>query len=320
VERVEEIRSPGSGFAAAVRRLRRSSPRIVHVHLPWPHANPWLPAAARLAGAGSVVATEHLLFPHGSRREELRKRLLAPLIDVTIAVSRAIARTLTERWGYRPSRVVEIPNGVDARAFAGGGAGARARGRARLGLDDRAVLIGSVGRLEAQKNFESLVRAAAKARGRCPALAVAIAGEGSSASALRDAASTSGLGERLLLPGRVEEIGEFLAALDLFVLPSLWEGMPLSLLEAMAMGVPAIATATPGAEELLGGEDPAGVLVPPGDDESLAAAISALLEDGEAARALGRKGAERTRERHDAGRLFERLVAVYERLAPRDGA
>lgn len=320
VDRWEEVSSPGRHFAATARRLRERPPQIAHLHLPWPHASAWFPAAARLAGVGAVVATEHLLFPNGGRRDDIRKRALAPLIDRTIAVSGAIARALTERWGYRPSRVVEIPNGVDARLFNGADAGARARGRARLGLDEDALVVGSVGRLEAQKNFESLARAAGPLAARFPGLRVAIAGEGSLEASVRAAADASGLGGRLLLPGRTDGIGDFLAALDLFVLPSFWEGMPLSLLEAMAMGTPAIATATPGAAEVIGEDGDAGVLVRPGDDAALAEAIASLLADRARARALGERGQARVRERFDATRLFGQLVAVYDSLATEGAA
>lgn len=317
VARVPEARAPWDGLLPMARRIRERAPHIVHVHLSWPHANAWLPAAARLAGAGAVVATEHLLFPETHKRNDLEKRLLAPLLDRTIAVSEGIARRLVERWGYRPSRVVVIPNGVALDAFPGPSPEARARGRRALGLDDRTPLVGSVGRLEAQKGFGHLVRAGARLAARFPKLRVAVAGEGSLAPALEGEARASGLGERLLLPGRIDAVPDFLAALDAFALPSLWEGMPLSLLEAMAMGAPCVATATPGAIEILAGPDALGMTVPPGDEEALATAIGALLEDRGRARALGLAARARVAERHDAARLFERLVAVYDDVAPR---
>jgi len=316
-ERWEEVGSPGRLFARTVRRLAARAPDVVHVHLPWPHANAWFPAAARLAGVGAVVATEHIQFPARSRREDARKRLLAPLVDRTVAVSRAIALDLSKRWGYAASRVVVIPNGVDRGVFRGADPAARARGRARLGIDEGSPLVGSVGRLEEQKNFGALVRAAATIRARFPNLHVAIAGEGSEAGPLRAAAGACGLGERLRLPGRIDDVADFLAALDLFVLPSLWEGMPLSLLEAMAMEAPVVATATPGAEEVLGGVEPAGLLVAPGDDGALSEAMASLLADPARARALGRAGAARVGERYDAAPLFERLVAVYDEVTDR---
>lgn len=316
-ERWEEVGSPGAHFARTVRRLAARPPDVVHLHLPWPHANPWFAAAARLAGVGAVVATEHIQFPARSRRRDARKRLLAPLVDRTVAVSRGVADDLTGRWGYRADRVVVIPNGVDGAVFRGADGAARARGRARLAVGEGATLVGSVGRLEEQKNFGALVRAAGALAGRFPGLHVAIAGEGSEAAALAAAAETCGLAGRVRLPGRIDDVPDLLAALDVFVLPSLWEGMPLSLLEAMAMEVPVVATATPGAAEVLGGGEPAGVLVAPGDDAALAEAIASLLADPARASAFGRAGAARVRERYDAARLFERLVAVYDEVAAR---
>jgi glycosyltransferase involved in cell wall biosynthesis len=324
VERADEVRAMDGAFAGAVRRLAARPPDLLHVHLPWPHANAWLPMAARLAGVRAVVATEHLLFPETHRRDDLRKRALARFVDRTIAVSEGIAATLVGRWGFARSRVVVVPNGVDARALPGSDAAARARGRAALGVPDAAILVGSVGRLEEQKGFAHLVRAAGRvgagagdgAPANAGALHVAIAGEGSLAAALRDEAERAGLGRRLHLPGRVAAVADFLAALDLFVLPSLWEGMPLSLLEAMAMGIPCVATATPGAVEVLDGAERPGVLVAPGDESALAGAIAALLADRAEARRLGDAGRARVRERHDAERLFERTLAVYDAVAP----
>jgi glycosyltransferase involved in cell wall biosynthesis len=257
-------------------------------------------------------------LPEDHLRDDLRKRALAPLINRTIAVSTAIAEHLTRRWGYRPSRVAVIPNGVDLDLFRGPDPEIRARARHRLGVDGDAFLVGSVGRLEAQKGFVHLIRAAGALAGAAPDLRLAIAGEGSLAGALRDEARALAIGDRLLLAGRVDDAAEFLAALDLFVLPSLWEGMPLSLLEAMAMGVPCVATATAGSAEVLAVADaePAGDTVPPADERALAAAIAAHRRDRERSRRVGRAGLARVRERHDAARLFDRLVSLYDELAP----
>lgn len=314
VDRAADLDGPATRIAALVRKIEALAPDLLHVHLPWPHACPWVAVAGRLAGIPAIVATEHLLFPENHVRDDLRKRALAPCIDRTIAVSAGIGETLVSRWRIPAARVVVVPNGVDVERFSGPNAQARARGRRALGLDEEALLVGSVGRLEGQKGFAQLVRAAARLRTRFPALRVAIAGDGSLAGALREEAREAGVGERVLLPGRVAEMKDFLAALDLFALPSLWEGMPLSLLEAMAMGVPAIATATPGALEILGGPERVGVAVALRDEAALADAIGSLLADPEERRGLGIAGRARVRERHDAARQFGRVLAVYDTL------
>lgn len=314
VARWDDVRSPAA-LVRASRALRTKRPRILHVHLSWPHADPWLVAAARLAGVRSVVVTEHLLFPQDHFRDDLRKRALAPLVDRTIAVSTGIAEHLVNRWGYRMSRVTILPNGVDMRRFSGPDPELRARARQRLGFGDDVFLVGSAGRLETQKGFAHLVLAAARLTHHHPSLHVVIAGEGSLAGALRETATACGLGGRLRLAGPTAEMPEFLAALDLFVLPSLWEGMPLSLLEAMAMGVPSVATSTPGAIEILAGPERVGDTVPPRDVDALALSIAGHAQNRARSQAIGRAGLSRVRERHDAARLFERLVAIYDDLA-----
>jgi len=320
VERWPELLSPGPLLARTVAALRERAPRIVHLHLAWPHANPWFPLAAKLAGVGAVVTTEHILFPERHRRDDLRKRLTRRFVDRAIAVSKAIGAALTTDWGYRERRVRVIPNGVDLVRFAGPDAAARARVRARLGVAPGAMLVGATGRLEEQKGFAHLVRAAGRLAPRHPALRVAIAGSGSLAGALADEARAAGAGGALILPGRIDAVPEFLAALDLFVLPSLWEGMPLSLLEAMAQAVPVIASDTPGAAEILSADSSAGILVPRGDDAALAAAIERCAGDPQLARGLGAAGRALVHREHDASRLFARLVALYRECLAADAA
>ncbi len=317
VERWPEVLSPGAVAARTVGALRERAPQIVHLHLAWPHANAWFPVAAKLAGVPAVVTTEHILFPERHRRDDLRKRFTRRFVDRAIAVSSAIGSALIAHWGYRERQVRVIPNGVDVARFAGPDPGARVRVRERLGVPHDAILVGAVGRLEEQKGFVYLVRAAARLVKRHPRLRVAIAGSGSLAGALEAEARASGAAAALLLSGRVDAIPEFLAALDLFVLPSLWEGMPLSLLEAMAMGAPVIASDTPGASEILGDDGRAGILVGRADDAALAAAIERCISDPLLAGTLGRAGFDLVHREHDQARLFPRLLDVYrEAIAP----
>jgi glycosyltransferase involved in cell wall biosynthesis len=312
-QRWREVASGGAHLGATVRRLRERSPGVVHLHLPWPHANAWFPVAARLAGV-PVVTTEHLLFPERHARDDLRKRFTGRFVDRAIAVSRTIGDTLVDAWGYHASRVRVIPNGVDLARFSGPDSARRARARERLGVAPDAPLIGSLGRLEEQKGFASLVRAAALLAREFPRLRVAIAGEGALANGLVAIAREAGIADALILPGRTDAAPDFLAALDIFVLPSLWEGMPLSLLEAMAMGLPVVATDTPGSLEVLGESGSRGIVVRRGDDAALAGAIATVLREPERAAALARAGLAHARGEHDLARLFPRLTAVYDEV------
>jgi glycosyltransferase involved in cell wall biosynthesis len=313
-ERWGEVGASGAHFGATVRRLRERPPAVVHLHLPWPHANAWFPVAARLAGVPAVVTTEHLLFPERHARDDLRKRFTGRFVDRAIAVSHAIGDTLVEAWGYHASRVRVIPNGVDLVRFSGPDPERRARGRERLDVAPDAPLIGSLGRLEEQKGFAALVRAAGRLASEFPRLRVAIAGEGALAGDLAAIARDCGAAGALILPGRTDAVPDFLAALDLFVLPSLWEGMPLSLLEAMAMGAPVVATDTPGALEILGESGTRGIVVRRDDDVALAGAVASVLREPERAAALARAGLAHARREHDLSRLFPRLTAVYDEV------
>ncbi len=220
----------------------------------------------------------------------------------------------------RPDQFVTIPSGVPLAAFRSG-LPARGAARAALGLDEGAIVAGCVARLVRVKGQHVLLEAAARLCPLHPALRILLAGDGEDRAALEGRATKEDLRGRVTFTGRLDDPRGALAAMDLFVLPSLNEGQGRAAVEAMAAGIPVVASEVGGLPEVLDGGR-AGLLVPPGDPEALAAALEDFLVHPEKARALA--GAGRLRApRYDLEVLIGGLDALYlrllERSDPREG-
>lgn len=200
-------------------------------------------------------------------------RVLRGEDDLLVAESESSRRHLVERLGYAPEKTAAIPNGVDAEFWAPD-AKLRRRVRADLGLDETDFLLGAAGRLDRQKDHATLIRAFAQLSSRSDDRArLAILGEGGERRRLEALIGTLGIGDKARLWGEQHDPKALFCAFDAFVLPSLWEGLPNALLEAMSLGLPVIASRVDGVEDVLtDGHD--GLLVTPGDPGALAAALA----------------------------------------------
>jgi glycosyltransferase involved in cell wall biosynthesis len=292
---------------AFARELRRAKPAVFHAHLSWPLAAKYALFAAVLARVPAIVATVHLYpeFPL-DRSNYLQERLLAAFVGRYIAVSNDIATRLTGTFRWPPSKIEVIHNGISLDRFR---RGADADLRAQLaGPGERPVFL-TVARLDAQKGHDVLLRAAAQvAEAR-----FALAGEGPERSRLESEAKRLGLGDRVLFLGQRPDVPELLAASDGFVLPSLYEGSPLAVLEAMAAAKPVISSAIGGTDELVvDGES--GLLVPPGDANALTGAIRRVLSSPQLRGQLGAAARSRVERHFSASVTAKRVARVYEDL------
>jgi glycosyltransferase involved in cell wall biosynthesis len=278
--------------------------------------------AARLAGVTRIVHTPHgHVFGGGYARPWLTRvfamleRWAARHTDRIVTLTELEIRDyLALRIGRREQYAC-IPSGVDLDAIASGPEPSAAA-RARLGLPASAIVIGSVGRLEPVKGHLHLLEAFIELAPRHPALYLTILGEGPLRAALVDRAAAVGLADRVRLPGRRDDVPALLPALDAFVFPSLNEGMGRALVEAMAAGLPVVASRAGGIPEVL--EDGrAGLLVDPGDPGALARGIEAVLTDAELAKRLARAARARARG-YTLDEMLRRIEAMYrELLGPR---
>jgi glycosyltransferase involved in cell wall biosynthesis len=237
--------------------------------------------------------------------------------DAFVAMSRAIGGEIVAA-GVPAERVFVLPHGVDTARFRPGEPGERAALRARLGLA-QGVLVAWTGRLLRGKGLQTLLEALARVARDGPDLRLVLvgSGEGQALSAeddLRRRASESDLAGRVIFAGRLERVEDALRAADLFAFPSLFEGLGISLVEAAACGLPAVASRTGGIVDVV--EDGvSGLLVPPGNPAALAEALRALGTDAGRRAAMGREARRVALARFDERDGVDRYRAVFRGVA-----
>lgn len=245
------------------------------------------------------------------------RRLMRPFIHRYIAVSRDLERWLIESVRVAPMRVRQIYNGVDHERFSPRSDRSAASLPGSWQELDDLLVVGTVGRLTPVKDQQTLLRAIAELRRAAPELCrrvrVFIVGDGPLRQDLSELADKLGLRDMVWLPGDRDDIPALLAATDVFVLPSLGEGISNTVLEAMASGVPVIATAVGGNVELVA-DGVNGRLVPVGNPAVLAAALRAMLEDGQVRARQGANARARVCERFDWNSTVDAYLGVYDEL------
>lgn len=303
---VSEIRRLG----AFVERVR---PDVVNPHL----FRSVLVAAplARALGVPAVVETYHgrEAWRQGPLRGSfLADRLVARTLDRVIAVSEAARVFLVRGKGYPASKIVVVPNGRDLSVFRPGMARAAARGE--LGLAETVPVVGVVGRLETQKGHAYLLEAWRSVTRALPETRLLVVGDGSLRGALEARARELGIAGSVLFTGFRSDVPRMLDAIDVLALPSLYEGMPLTAIEASAMALPIVATAVDGTPEVVR-SGITGLLVPPADPEALARALAPLLRDPAARRRMGAAGRQHALARFDLEAQVEATARVYRGVA-----
>jgi glycosyltransferase involved in cell wall biosynthesis len=254
-----------------------------------------LPAAA-FANVPVRIGSRRELAPDKTSAQLALQRQAYRCAHAIVANSLAAAGLL-RREGISDARVRVIPNGVDA-------------GRSHAHREWRPIrAILTVANLRREKAHEILFDAVARLAPTHPDLRVRIAGDGPRAAELRALAATLGIAERVSFLGHRDDIDALFADADLFVLPSRSEAFPNSVVEAMAAGLPVVATTVGGLPELVE-PDRTGLLVPPDDGAALAQAIASLIAHPERARVLGDKARETVARRYS----FDRMVRAFERL------
>ena len=248
----------------------------------------------------------------------LRNRLLRDA-DAFVAMSRRIREEILAA-GMPPEKVAWIPHGVDTGRFRPPAPGEAEALRASLGLPVQATIVTYTGRLLRGKGLETALQAFTTLARARPHLHLLLVGSGTGQSlsveeALRRAVAEGGLGARVTFAGRVENVEDFLRASDVFVFPSLFEALGLSLIEAAATGLPAVGARTGGIVDVIedGGS---GFLFEPGDVGELAARLRALVDDAALRRRLGARARLVALERFDEQASVDRYRTLFLELTP----
>lgn len=302
------------GAVRLARLLRAERADILHTHTAVA-ANILARVAGRIAGARVVT---HLHAHNTFRRHaaaaaamRLLDNVSARLASRIIAVSASVGDSYACQ-GYPAGRIVVIPNGIEVGPLP---ASRPSRIREEVGVPAGVPVLGEIGRLCAQKGQETLIAAAAS----LPGAQVLLVGddleqEGAYQHRLERLALAAGVADRVFFTGYLGDTAAVIDELDVFVLPSWIEGMPLVLLEAMGRARPVVSTAVGGIPEVVE-HGVTGLLVRPGDPAALAHALQELLADPDRARAMGEAGRKRVQERFSAAAATSRVLEVYDELA-----
>jgi glycosyltransferase involved in cell wall biosynthesis len=262
----------------------------------------------------SILFTEHgRPYPDYPRPKRIiANRLLLERRDRVVAVGQAVREALIHNEGIPDARVEVIYNGIDLSAYARS-EGAREAARRALGLGADELVILQVARLDPLKDHATAIRTMERVARTRPDVRLVLVGEGQEEGMIRDMIQQRNLGAFVQLLGLRTDVGRLLPAADMFLLTSVTEGIPVTLIEAMAANLPVVATRVGGTAEVVG-QDETGRLVPAGDDAGLADAILGLGADADLRHRMGRLGRQRAWELFSEERMHHGYRRLYDRI------
>lgn len=230
--------------------------------------------------------------------------------DKLIAVSREIADEMKKK-GITSTKILVIDNGIDLQKFSNLEKSNDLRKSFRLNGNDK--IVGTIGSLTEEKGHMYLLKAARQVMDKCPECRFLIVGDGGQRQFLEEKTAHLGLTEKVLFAGSRKDVPEILSMLDAFVLPSLKEGLPMALLEAMASRVPVIATSVGAIPKVLE-NGVSGILIQPKDSQAIASAIMQVVNDKQGSFEMAQKGFEQVRDHFSSKTMSEKYLTVYEEL------
>jgi glycosyltransferase involved in cell wall biosynthesis len=296
---VPRVKAPWdlAGITAHVRAVRGLRPHIFHANAPSPWACEYGVAAALAVRGVRVMTVVHCPSPPTYWRQRRLAQLTSRRLAAHVAVGEASARELEEIAGLKPGSVLTIYNGVPDVAVA------------RTNGDRPAQVLGWAGRLDDEKGIDILIRALAD----LPGVTTVLVGDGPKRAQLEALAEECGVADRVVFAGWQDTPQAILQGTDIFVLPSRIEAFPLSVLEAMLLELPVVASDVGSVSELVLSEE-TGVLVPSEDPIALARAVTDLLADPARRRQLGRRGREIVLERFTPQAMAREFESLYRRI------
>ena len=295
-------------------RILADKPDILHCHLI--PSNIIAKPLGALLGVPVIINHDHTNDPH-----RIDNKILLALDKSTncfahhiIAVAAACRDFLTTHESIPPEKISLVPNAIDLRRFSPGEV-SRDEARARLGLPAGSRIVAGVGRLNPQKNFALFLDIAAQLAPRFPDLHFLLAGDGPEEQMLREKASALGIASRVTFSGYVADTRLVYLAADVLLMPSRYEGLPMTLLEAMAMGLPVVASKLDGIAEVIG-DGAEGFLVPSDDAALFVERTAALLADSELSSRISKNARAKIEASFSVERMTSAVEDIYDRFLP----
>lgn len=296
-------------FYKLYRLFKKIRPDIIHSHLSYMWLYSTIPA--KLAGVKGIVLTEHANLMTPSILYCFLSRVTQKITDYIVTNSKQIKYFLIEHEGLNNKNIVIIPNGLDLNAYSC--SGNRIKIQEELGLSEDDSVIGFVSRLQAPKDHYTLLDAIEKMLVINKKVKLLLVGNGMEENNIKNYIESKGLTECVLMLGYRRDIPDLLSCMEIFVLSSKKEGQSIAIMEAMAMGLPVVATASGGTPELVDNEI-TGILVSPCDSDALARALLRLIEDKQLSNSLGNAGKQYMQERYDIDIVIKQYQELYSNI------
>ncbi|ESA35871.1 group 1 glycosyl transferase [Leptolyngbya sp. Heron Island J] len=290
--------------------IRHEKPHILHLH-GYGAAN-FGRLASLLTGIPNIVH-EHAVLPNQPFYQTLADTLLSPLTTRALAVSEAVREFMIHERKVQPTKLETLVIGLPLAACQAPHSEELREKRADLGIADDEQIVCTVGRLDTQKGQIYLLKAAALILRELPKTRFLIVGEGPDRSMLQSVAQEEGIAEQVVFTGFRNDVPALLTMSDIVAMPSLWEGLPLTLLEAMNLHKPVVGTYAQGIGEVIQDQE-TGFLVPIKNVDFLAARIIYLLKNPHLARTMGEQGWKRCQD-YDIMHSVQRLSDMYRTLS-----
>jgi glycosyltransferase involved in cell wall biosynthesis len=317
--------SINDGFNRLKYLLKKDRIDLIQTHLPGP--NFW-GLALTLRGVCSSVATIHnnQEFSYGSVRSvrgalrHFAYKMIVRRCAATIAVSDQVRVSLLAELGMKgnnTSRLISIPNGVEISPVVD--FDDKMLAKSKLGIDNDLIIGLAIGRVCEQKNFHDLIPVMEEIKHQGNSIRMIVAGDGPDHADLRERIAVAGLENDIHTLGNVTNIPEYLNAADIFLMPSLWEGLPLALLEAMAARLPVVGHSIDGLTDVVD-EGITGHLVKPGDHKLMAEKIVLLAQNPELRQTMGTAGRKLVEKRYNLERVVDDIETLYHNVLARGQA
>jgi glycosyltransferase involved in cell wall biosynthesis len=292
------------------RLFKDENPAILHSSLF--HASIVARVVGKFAQVPIIITWRHNIT-HGNNFREWINKTTTNLDDCLVAVSKAVKEKEIQSTGVKNLNVVVIYNGINTHAYKKLKSTERRRIRNRWGIPEDAYLIGSIGRLHPSKGFDTLLQSFKKIRSKIPNSWLIIVGEGEIRKNLEETARKLEIFDFTVFTGTITNIPEILGILDVFVLASRWEGLPIVILEAMASRLPVIATSVGGIQEIITNNE-TGLLIKPEDPDAIVEMVFRIYNDIVIATSLGKAGRAKILSKFNVIPITDQFQKLYSEL------